>query len=185
MSTPRNAKEIFLDAVADCTPDQWPSYVAEECGEDEALGRDVKALLAAHQQPDSLLRRVDEAIATAPHVTATHTIELPRKVVGNYKLLQQVGEGGFGVVYMAEQPKPVQRVVALKIIKPGMDSRQVIARFEAERQALALMDHPNIARVMDAGATKTSRPYFVMELVNGVPITSYCDRKSLSVRERL
>ena len=185
MSTPKNAKQIFLDAVADCTPDQWPCYVAEQCGEDEALRRDVDALLAAHQRPDSLLRCVDDAIATASHVTATHAIELPGKVVGNYKLLQQVGEGGFGVVYMAEQAKPVQRIVALKIIKPGMDSRQVIARFEAERQALALMDHPNIAKVHEAGTTETGRPYFVMELVKGVPITKYCDENHLSLRERL
>src|SRR5271170_55773 len=101
-------------------------------------------------------------------------------VVGPYKLLQRIGEGGFGVVYMAEQEKPVRRVVALKIIKPGMDTGQVIARFEAERQALAMMDHPNIARVLDVGATDTGRPFFVMELVKGVPITAYCDANCLT-----
>ena len=106
-------------------------------------------------------------------------------VIGNYKLLQKIGEGGMGVVYMAEQSEPVVRRVALKIIKPGMDSRQVIARFEAERQALALMDHPNIARVLDAGATATGRPFFVMELVKGIPITRYCDEKHLTPRQRL
>ncbi len=105
--------------------------------------------------------------------------------VGRYKLLQKIGEGGFGVVYMAEQVEPVQRKVALKIIKAGMDTREVIARFEAERQALALMDHPNIARVLDAGATEASRPYFVMELVNGIPITAYCDQAQLSTTERV
>ena len=105
--------------------------------------------------------------------------------IGRYKLLEQIGEGGFGVVWMAEQDEPVRRRVALKIIKPGMDSLEVIARFEAERQALALMDHPNIASVFDGGATETGRPYFVMELVKGVPITTYCDAKQLTTRERL
>src|SRR3989440_7755006 len=105
--------------------------------------------------------------------------------IGPYKLLQQIGEGGMGVVYMAEQQEPVRRKVALKIIKPGMDSRQVIARFEAERQALAMMDHQNIAKVLDAGATETGRPYFVMELVHGVPITEYCDKNELPPRDRL
>lgn len=111
--------------------------------------------------------------------------EGPGARIGPYKLLQEIGEGGFGVVYMAEQQEPVRRKVALKIIKPGMDSKEVIARFESERQALALMDHPNIARVLDAGATETGRPYFVMELVRGVPITEYCDRNHLTASERL
>ena len=108
--------------------------------------------------------------------------ERPGTVIGPYKLLQQIGEGGMGVVFMAEQTEPVQRTVALKIIKPGMDTRQVIARFEAERQALAMMDHPNIAKVLDAGTTDSGRPYFVMELVKGVPITKYCDEKHLPLR---
>jgi serine/threonine-protein kinase len=99
--------------------------------------------------------------------------------------MEQIGEGGMGVVYVAEQTKPVRRKVALKIIKPGMDTKQVIARFEAERQALAMMDHPNIARVHDAGATESGRPYFVMELVRGIPVTEYCDREQLSIPERL
>src|SRR5206468_9632550 len=105
--------------------------------------------------------------------------------VGPYKLLEQVGEGGFGVVFMAEQAQPVRRKVALKVIKPGMDSRQVVARFEAERQALALMEHPNIAHVFDGGVTASGRPYFVMELVRGVPITEFCDQNQVPVRERL
>ena len=109
----------------------------------------------------------------------------PGTRIGPYKLLQQIGEGGMGVVYMAEQHEPVERRVALKIIKPGMDTRQVIARFEAERQALAMMDHPNIAKVLDAGTTDSGRPYFVMELVNGIPITQYCDEQHLTPRERL
>src|SRR6185295_6529599 len=101
-------------------------------------------------------------------------------VVGRYKLLERIGEGGFGVVYMAEQQHPVRRKVALKVLKPGMDSRQVLTRFEAERQALAIMDHPNIARVFDGGATASGRPFFVMELAKGVPITDFCDQNHLS-----
>src|SRR3989449_905809 len=111
--------------------------------------------------------------------------EKPGDLIGRYKLLQKIGEGGCGVVYMAEQEEPVRRRVALKVIKLGMDTRQVVARFEAERQALALMDHPNIAKVLDAGATDTGRPYFVMELVRGIRITDYCDQNNLSTRERL
>ena len=112
-------------------------------------------------------------------------VEGPGSMVGPYKLLQRIGEGGMGAVFMAEQEKPIRRKVALKIIKPGMDTGQVIARFEAERQALAIMDHPHIARVLDAGATDMGRPFFVMELVRGVPITEYCDRNHLSPKERL
>src|SRR5271166_5954625 len=116
--------------------------------------------------------------------SASRTInEGPGTVIGPYKLLQQIGEGGFGVVYMAEQLEPVRRTVALKIIKPGMDTGQVIARFEQERQALALMDHPNIAKVLDAGTTAAGRPYFVMELVKGIPITRYCDQEKLVIRD--
>ena len=111
--------------------------------------------------------------------------EKPGDRIGRYKLLQQIGEGGYGVVYMAEQEEPVRRQIALKIIKPGMDTKSVMARFEAERQALALMDHPNIAKVFDAGATESGRPYFVMELVKGVKITDYCDSKSLATKEQL
>ncbi len=106
-------------------------------------------------------------------------------MIGPYKLLQKIGEGGMGAVFMAEQEKPVRRKVALKVIKPGLDTGQVIARFEAERQALAIMDHPHIARVLDAGATDSGRPFFVMELVKGVPITEYCDRNHLTPKERL
>jgi serine/threonine protein kinase len=120
----------------------------------------------------------------APTIEHSHLPEIGTQI-GPYKLLQVIGEGGMGVVYMAEQTKPVRRRVALKIIKPGMDSRQVIARFEAERQALAMMDHPNIAKVLDAGTTADGHPYFVMELVKGVPITTYCDEQHLTPRERL
>ncbi len=132
------------------------------------LRRRVELLLKAHQGEDSLLDRGYEDRASSPTIDQPIT-EKPGTQIGPYKLLQQIGEGGMGVVYMAEQKEPVKRRVALKIIKPGMDTRQVIARFEAERQALAMMDHPNIAKVLDAGATDSGRPYFVMELVNGVP----------------
>ena len=111
--------------------------------------------------------------------------EQPGMVVGHYKLLEQIGEGGFGVVFLAEQKAPIQRKVAVKIIKPGMDSKEVIARFEAERQALALMDHPCIAKILEAGTTESGRPYFVMELVRGVPVTEYCDEKHLTPQECL
>src|SRR5437899_4076736 len=117
-------------------------------------------------------------------VSLSNSPESPGTVIGPYKLLQQIGEGGMGTVFMAQQTEPVQRMVALKIIKHGMDSRQVIARFEAERQALALMDHPNIAKVLDAGTTAGGRPYFVMELVQGSAITRYCDESRLTLRER-
>src|SRR5262249_35932831 len=121
----------------------------------------------------------------APAEAATIPDEGPDAVLGPYKLVQQIGEGGMGSVWMAQQTEPVKRLVALKLIKAGMDSRQVLARFEAERQALALMDHPNIARVLDAGTTPEGRPFFVMELVKGVPLTKYCDEHRLTLRQRL
>jgi WD40 repeat protein len=146
----------------------------------------VEGLLRASAEAESVF----EANNTVPEAPATIRLDLPidesaGTLVGRYKLLQKIGEGGMGVVYMAEQTEPVTRKVALKIIKLGMDTRQVVARFEAERQALAMMDHPNIARVLDAGATESGRPYFVMELVQGVPITEYCDKAKLSAKERL
>jgi WD40 repeat protein/serine/threonine protein kinase len=168
-------------------------YLREATGGDEGLLRRVEALLAVHDAPDLLLDR--PAVAGAVTGACGHVIgdeaasvrqhECAGTVIGPYKLLQQIGEGGMGVVWMAEQTHPVQRRVALKVIKPGMDSRQVIARFEAERQALALMDHVNIARVFDGGATDNGRPYFVMELVHGVSITKYCDDNHLTPHERL
>ena len=130
-------------------------------------------------------RAGDFLAETVKHQPPDVITEGPGTVIGRYKLLQQIGEGGCGVVYMAEQEEPIRRRVAFKVIKLGMDTKQVIARFEAERQALALMDHPNIAKVLDAGATETGRPYFVMELVRGIRITDYCDQNNLSTEQRL
>src|SRR5262249_32982339 len=148
------------------------------CGDDAELRQRVEEQIQAREQAGGAA--VDRASAapagpTVDHPSPRPMSEQPGAWVGPYKLLQPIGEGGVGAVLLAEPGKPVRRRVALKVIKPGMDSAQVIARFEAERQALALMDHPNIARVLDAGTTSTGRPFFVMELVHGVPITEYCD----------
>jgi serine/threonine protein kinase/Tfp pilus assembly protein PilF len=147
----------------------------------------VEEYVAKHPTLAENIRRIFPAIAAIEESRSTVSAigDGPGSIIGRYKLLERIGEGGFGVVYMAEQQLPVRRKVALKVLKPGMDSRQVLARFEAERQALALMDHENIAKVLDAGATESGRPYFVMELVHGVPITEYCDRNRLPPRQRL
>jgi serine/threonine protein kinase len=176
-----NAEEIFHEALAR-PPAERPAFLAAACAGDESLQRRVAALLHAHENPASFLaERPPMAAATIDEPLA----ERPGTVIGPYKLLEQIGEGGFGVVFMAEQTQPVRRTVAVKVLKPGMDTRQVVARFEAERQALALMDHPNIAKVLDGGQTGSGRPYFVMDLVKGLPITDYCDQAQLSARERL
>src|SRR6266404_8019531 len=125
------------------------------------------------------------ALAVPDQASEAAVIEKSGDHIGRYKLLEKIGEGGYGLVYMAEQSEPIRRRVALKLVKLGMDTKQVIARFEAERQALALMDHPNIARVLEAGSTQSGRPYFVMELVRGVPITQFCDDNRFMPRERL
>jgi serine/threonine protein kinase/WD40 repeat protein len=175
------ARSIFFAAL-ERAPDQWPAFVDEACGNQIEVRARVKQLLHNHQALGSI-HDVPDASATAE--VAKSTEERPGTILGPFKLLQQIGEGGMGTVFMAEQSHPVQRKVALKIIKPGMDSRQIVARFDAERQALALMDHPNIARVLDAGMTDSGRPYFVMELVKGVPITRYCDERRLTPKQRL
>jgi serine/threonine protein kinase/tetratricopeptide (TPR) repeat protein len=173
--------DVFCAALELASPAERAAYLDHACGDDRDARRRVERLLAAHSQAGNFL-------GAGPAVIAA-TTDLPAPAIGTmigpYKLLQQIGEGGMGTVFMAEQQHPVQRKAALKVIKPGMDSRQVIARFEAERQALALMDHVNIARVLDAGSTESGRPYFVMELVHGVPITTYCDDNRLTPRERL
>src|SRR6516225_9556616 len=133
----------------------------------------------------SLAPELASRIESKTHVCSTALTEKPGDRIGRYRLLQEIGQGGCGVVYMAEQEEPVRRRVAVKVIQLGMDTKSVIARFEAERQALAMMDHPNIAKVLDAGATAAGRPYFVMELVMGIKITDYCDEHNLSTKERL
>jgi serine/threonine protein kinase len=160
------------------------AFVSAACGDDEKLQERVRELIASHRQTADAL---DET-RTSPEIVEELARLKPEEAgerIGPYRLLQQIGEGGFGAVWMAEQLEPVSRRVALKIIKLGMDTREVIGRFEQERQALAMMDHPNIAKVFDGGATKFGRPYFVMELVKGIPITQYCDNAGLGTRERL
>jgi serine/threonine protein kinase/Flp pilus assembly protein TadD len=175
-------KAVFIAALAVPDAEEREAYLQEACaGHPELLGR-LQDLLSAHEESQGPL---DRRLAVLGATVDAAALEGPGTVIGLYKLLQHIGEGGMGTVYMAEQTQPVQRKVALKVVKPGMDSRQVIARFEAERQALAMMDHVNIARVFDGGATETGRPYFVMELVHGVPITKYCDDNHLTPRQRL
>ena len=207
-------KELFLAALG-VAPAERAAWLEQACGPDAELRRRMDLMLAAHDAPQSLLDRgspVADAPEAAAGALAGAEAERPGTVIGPYKLLEQIGEGGFGVVYMAEQMEPVRRKVALKILKPGMDTKQVVARFDAERQALAIMDHPNIAKVFDAGMTGEvatrqaavasqeraaslptadcllptgGRPYFVMELVKGVAITDFCDQNHLTPRQRL
>ena len=177
-------EEIFFAALDRPSAEERAAYLSVACGGDAGLRRRVERLLGAHPRMGGFLQ-APAAVACSPTLPDSPIAEAPGDIIGSYKLLEQIGEGGFGIVFMAEQTAPVRRKVALKVLKPGMDTRQVIARFEAERQALAMMDHPNIARVLDAGATETGRPFFVMELVRGVPITEYCDRAELGLRERL
>src|SRR6266705_4983114 len=175
---------VFTEALR-LPREERDRYLSEACKGDGEFRRRVEALLQAYEQAGDFLGR---PAAERPPKAAAQVFavaEKPGDRIGHYKLLQQIGEGGCGVVYMAEQEAPVRRRVALKIIKPGMDTKSVIARFEVERQALALMNHPNIAKVFDAGATEAGRPYFVMELVRGVKITEYCDQHSLTTEERL
>jgi WD40 repeat protein/serine/threonine protein kinase len=173
---------IFKAAIK-LPADQRGVYLDQACGDNQALRQEVQSLLQAHDAPGSLL----EGLSAGRGMPDDYQPIAEREgtVIGPYKLLEQIGEGGFGVVFMAEQQQPVRRKVALKVLKPGMDTRQVVARFEAERQALALMDHPHIAHVLDAGATDSGRPYFVMELIRGIPITAFCDDNRLTPRERL
>src|SRR5436190_11163776 len=174
------ARSIFFSAL-DHPSDGWLAYIEEACGGSANLCARVEQLLRDHHALGSIHIGPDPA----PGDPAVQHREGPGTLIGPYKLLEQIGEGGFGIVFLAEQLKPVRRKVALKILKPGMDTRQIVARFEAERQALALMDHPNIAKVYDGGETPEGRPYFVMELVKGVPITEFCDQNQLSPRQRL
>src|SRR5262245_35797907 len=178
-------RSIFMEALEFGDLQERAQYVCQACGGDQRLRGRVEALLRSHRSESSFVLDRMPAVDLAVTADLPSAVEHPGTVIGPYKLREQIGEGGMGVVYVAEQTHPLRRKVALKIIKPGMDTRQVIARFEAERQALAMMDHPNIAKVHDGGTTESGRPYFVMELVPGVPITEYCDGERLSVRQRL
>ncbi len=181
MNAPKGEQTIFTEALR-LAPEDRAAYVAKATSGNPELREEIESLLRNYDAGEFL----EEAAAPDLRTSVDKIVsERPGDRIGRYKLLQQIGEGGCGVVYMAEQFEPVRRRVALKIIKLGMDTKSVIARFEAERQALALMDHPNIAKVLDAGATETGRPYFVMELVRGAKITEYCDEKKLSTRGRL
>ena len=181
-----NQESIFAAAIAISDQRERAAFLDRECAGNSALRRELEGLMAYHDTSNPLDRPA--------YQLPTHALddqdpkqddERVGSSIGRYKLLEKIGEGGFGVVYVAEQEKPVRRRVAVKLIKPGMDSKQVIGRFEAERQALAMMDHINIAKVLDAGTTDSDRPYFVMELVHGTPITDYCDENHLTPRERL
>src|SRR5579862_6703454 len=185
-------REIFISALERETPGERNAYLDGACGPDEEMRARVAALLQANDLAGGFLPMDD---LNEPRSGSTQKLgydiglaaeaQKPGDRVGPYKLREKVGEGGCGVVYVAEQEKPIRRRVALKVIKLGMDTKSVIARFEAERQALAMMEHPNIAKVLDAGATASGRPYFVMELVRGIRITDYCDQNKLSTHQRL
>jgi eukaryotic-like serine/threonine-protein kinase len=176
-------KAIFNVARQIGSPDARAEYLRQACETDSGLRERVEVLLRAYEEQASFLES-PPPVGVAPTIDQPAS-ESPGTVLGPYKLVEQIGEGGMGTVWMAQQTEPVKRLVAVKLIKAGMDSRQVVARFEAERQALALMDHPNIARVLDGGTTTAGRPYFVMDLVKGVPITKYCDEHRLTPRQRL
>jgi serine/threonine protein kinase/tetratricopeptide (TPR) repeat protein len=177
---PLPQESIFLQAL-EIAPAERAAFLDRACAGDRELRADVEGLLRAHNRSGGLLDIPETRVCPAGEPEQ----DRPGGVVGGFKLLQQIGEGGMGTVFAAEQTHPVRRQVALKVVKPGMDSRQVVARFGAERQALALMDHPNIARVYDAGTTDSGRPFFVMELVHGVPITQFCDERRLTPRDRV
>jgi serine/threonine protein kinase len=186
MSEFNHEEELFDAARRLANPRERDRFLDKRCAGNGPLRQRLAQLLAALHESDDYFRPVS-SVSAMQHLSATSTPEREGigTRIGRYQLLEKIGEGGFGDVYVADQTEPVKRRVALKVIKPGMDTRQVVARFEAERQALAMMDHPNIAKVHDGGATEAGRPYFVMELVGGVPITKHCDEHKLSIRERL
>jgi serine/threonine protein kinase/tetratricopeptide (TPR) repeat protein len=200
MSTPSLVEDIFLAAVEKATPEERAAYLDEACRSDAELRRRVERLLAAHPKVGDFLEQPPPeapspgtpgaTVDSAPGLPETEdygdpTARVGALLAGKYKLVEAIGEGGMGSVFMAQQTAPVKRAVAVKVVKAGMDSRAVLARFEAERQALAMMDHPHIAKVLDAGTTDGGRPFFVMELVKGTPITRYCDEHRLTPRQRL
>jgi serine/threonine protein kinase/WD40 repeat protein len=177
-----NAETLFVQAIEIESAAERAAYLDRACANDPALRLELEQLVADHFRAGTFLENPAAQIADTLDEPST---ERPGAIIGPYKLLEQIGEGGFGIVFLAEQSQPVRRKVALKILKAGMDTRQVVARFEAERQALAILDHPHIAKVFDGGSTPSGRPYFVMELVRGVPITQFCDEHKLSPRQRL
>ena len=181
---PRREEGIF-DAVLALPSEQRPAYLDQACGQDTQLRGRIEILLRSNDNAGEFLEPASTMGTQRTVVLPTPASEKPGDIIGHYKIREKLGEGGCGAVYVAEQTEPVRRRVALKVIKLGMDTRNVMARFEAERQALAMMDHPNIARVLDAGATETGRPYFVMELVRGIKITDYCDQNQLNTTQRL
>ena len=194
-SEPLTEKSIFLDALDIESPSDRAAFIEVACQGNPELAASVSALFREHEREAN---PIDKPIASGGKLQLSsmdetellpsqpgHSYQTPGTMIGPYKLMEQIGEGGFGLVYVAEQQERVRRRVALKIIKPGMESREVLTRFEAEQQAIALMDHPNIARVFDAGVTDTAQPYFVMELVRGVPLIAFCDSKKLDMSERL
>ena len=188
MTSPQKREEALFALALEKPAEKRADFLDGACHGDPALRQRLEALLKAHEAPDESLPKDKDA----PVARATMKLELPNapdeavgQMLGRYKLMERLGEGGCGVVYVAEQTQPVRRRVALKVIKLGMDTKAVVARFEAERQALAMMDHPNIAKVLDAGTTDLGRPYFVMELVRGIRITEYCDQNNLTTKERL
>jgi serine/threonine protein kinase len=183
-------EETLFEIALETPPAELQALLDRECDGNSALRERVEKLLAAHlASPDSLVSPAEKEVlgekALGDSFPISPDVAIGTVLGGKYKLVQSIGEGGMGSVYMAQQTEPVQRMVAVKVIKAGMDSRAVLARFEAERQALAIMDHPNIAKVLDAGATQSGSPYFVMELVKGVPITKYCDEAKLTPKQRL
>src|SRR4051812_42249622 len=188
MNSDPSLRAIFNEALDRQDAVARARYLDEACGADAALRERVEKLLRADAEAGGFFSDPDgrpQSFTPAPSTLILPVTEKAGDRIGRYKLREKIGEGGCGVVYVAEQEEPVRRRVALKVIKLGMDTQQVIARFGAERQALAMMDHPNIAKVLDAGATETGRPYFVMELVKGIRITDYCDQNNLSTEDRL
>src|ERR1039458_2910357 len=188
MNLPHPSEDEIFERALLLADEARAKYLKEATDGNEQLRQRIEGLLQANESAGAAFLSEPAVVSAKTLVITTGMVHVTEKAgdkIGRYKLREQIGEGGCGVVYVAEQEEPVRRRVALKVIKLGMDTRQVVARFEAERQALALMDHPNIAKVLDAGATDTGRPYFVMEVVRGIKITDYCDKNNLSTEERL
>ena len=179
MPSQRERLKDLFSAALELKPEDRAAFLDRVCNGDAELRHELEALLAAHANAGSFLEHpiLESPTADSPGTSAT--------VIGPYHLIELIGEGGMGQVWLAERKQPVRRRVAIKLIKAGMDTREVVARFESERQALALMDHPAIAKVFDAGSTPDGRPYFVMKYVAGLPITGYCDRHKLTIRQRM